>query len=272
MIAGAEVIELGQPFGPGLGMHQTDEHPPFGYELFNLHSRIPLEPSQAPGSSAGTDSITTGLHVGTHIDSLAHVAADGLLCDGTDVFAPGVQGASTGVKMESGSTLRPIAAPGVLLDFPGYLGREVLEDDHVITVEELLGCAENAEVEIAAGQVVLIRTGFDLLWDQDPERYLSPPFPGPGIQVARLLREAGVVATGSDTITYEAYPSDAVMDVHIELLVKGGIFIMEVLQLRELAARRTFAFDFVALPLNMPQATGSPINPVALIQEDSRGA
>lgn len=272
MIAGAEVIELGHPFGPGLGMLQTDEHPPFSYELFIPHDRDPFEPGQVPGSSAGTDRITTGLHVGTHIDSLGHVAADGCLCDGTDVFAPGVQGASTGVKMQSGSALRPIAAPAILLDFPAYFGCEVLDGNHTITVEELVGCAESAGVEIEAGGVVLIRTGFDLLWDAEPERFLSPPFPGPGIEAARLLRQRGVVATGADTITYEAYPSDAIVDVHIELLVKGGIFIIEGLRLRELAKRRAYSFDFVALPLNMPQATGSPINPIALLPGDRRGA
>lgn len=266
MIENAEVIELGHVLGPGV-LH-IPEHPSFSYELAIPHQAEEMEPGQAPGSSAGADRMCTGLHVGTHVDSLAHVASEGRLCDGTEVFAPGVQGADTGISMRSGRTLRPIVAPAVLLDLPAHLGCEVLDDGHVISVDELLGCAERAGVEIDQGKVVLIRTGFDVLWDADPERYLSGPYPGPGIAVARLLRERGVVATGSDTLTYEALPSEAMMDVHVELLVKGGIFIMESLQLRELATRGIFEFDFVALPLHMPYATGSPINPVALVRNE----
>lgn len=262
-----EVIELGQPLGPEV-LH-LPSHPPFSYEMTLLHEREPMEPDQAPGSSAGTDRIDVGLHVGTHIDSLSHVAMDGRLCDGTEIFSPGVQSAEGGVRMRSGRGLRPIVAPGILLDLPGYLGCEVLAGDHRIGVEEALGCAEAAGVEIQAGSVVLFRTGFDLLWDSDPGAYLEPPFPGPEIELAKLLRERGVLATGSDTTTFEALPSEAIMAVHAELLVEGGIFILESLRLQELARRRIHSFEFIALPLNLAFATGSPLNPVAVLRPES---
>jgi kynurenine formamidase len=262
-----ELIELGQRLAPGV-LHYAG-HPPFEYELSGAHGEMEI-PGQAAGSSAATDRISTGLHVGTHIDGLSHVADCGLLTDGTDVRAEGVQSRESGIRMDSGSSLSPIVAPGVLLDFPAYLGCEVLPDEHVITVEELLGCAARAEVEIKPGCVVLIRTGFDLLWDEDPERYLGSVAPGPEVEVAQLLRERGIRATGSDTITYEQMPGREPMAVHVELLVKGGIPIIECLRLRELAERRVASFEFVALPLNMPHATGSPINPVAIVGGASR--
>ncbi len=267
MSVSRDVVELAQPLGPD-ALHAA-AHAGFSYELFSQHTQEPMAAGQVPGSSAGADRICTGLHVGTHIDSLAHVAGEGLLCDGTEIFAEGVQGEATGIKMRSGRTMRPIVAPGVLLDMPAYLGCEVLEDGRALSAEDLLGCAAAFGVEIEEGGVVLIRTGYDRLWAEDPERFLEPPYPGPGSEAARLLRERGVVATGSDTITYEAYPSHEFVEVHIELLVRGGIFIMECMRLIELAERQIYSFDFVALPLNIANATGSPISPVAIVAADA---
>jgi len=259
-----EVIELGQEFGPEIP--HMPAHRPFEYELLKQHDHTAEPPTNAPGTSGSSDRIATGLHVGTHIDSLSHVALEGRLCDGTDVYADGVQSSATGVKMRSGPGLRPIIAPGILLDFPRFLGCRVLEDGHEITVEQVLGCAEAAGVEIEPGSVVLFRTGFDLLWDEDPARFIKPSvFPGPEIEVARLLRERGIVATGSDTSPFERYPVGKTLGVHAELLVEGGIFIMECLRLCELAERGVARFQFIALPLRLPTATGSPISPVAVV-------
>lgn len=265
MSAGLEVVELGHPLGPGalrFGSH------PFTYELTLLHERDSGE-GQLPGSSGATDRISSGLHVGTHIDSLSHVGMEGRLCDGTELFDEGVQDPASGIELRSGPGLRPIVAPGILLDLPSYLGCEMLEDGHEISLEELEGCAAAAEVEIEAGSVVLIRTGFDLLYDRDPEHFVNPSgFPGPGLEAAQFLRAREVVATGSDTAPYEVFPSDSTFAVHVELLAKGGIFIIESLRLHELASRGAVSFQFIALPLNLPKATGSPLNPIALLSRD----
>lgn len=262
MGAKQEIIELGQRFGPGMPYLPQ---PPFEYGMTLLHAEGDV-PGQMPGSTEAVDRLATGLHIGTHVDSLSHIALHGRLFDGTDLFEDGVQDPESGLRMRSGRGMWPILAPAVLLDFPRYLGREIVEDGHAITVDEMLGCADAAGVEIEAGIVVLMRMGFDVLWDSDPERFLSPSiFPGPEIEVARLLRQRGVVAAGSDTPPFERYPAEEALTVHVELLVRGGIPIIECLRLSELAEREVTRFQFVALPLNMPHATGSPINPVAIV-------
>jgi kynurenine formamidase len=53
--------------------------------------------------------------------------------------------------------------------------------------------------------------------------------------------------------------------VHGVLIVENGIFIMENLNLEDLARDRQYTFVFVALPLKIVGATGSPIRPVALV-------
>ena len=54
------------------------------------------------------------------------------------------------------------------------------------------------------------------------------------------------------------------MPVHVHLLVESGIHIVECLNLEELAAAKVYEFLFVALPLKIRGATGSPIRPIAL--------
>jgi kynurenine formamidase len=54
------------------------------------------------------------------------------------------------------------------------------------------------------------------------------------------------------------------MPVHVHLLVERGIHIIEVLDLEKLAEDGVSEFLFVALPLRIRGATGSPIRPIAL--------
>lgn len=265
-LANADAVQLGQPLAHGAP--RWAGHPPFMYSLASRHGdEGHLLPGQDPCISAASDMFAMGLHTGTHIDGLSHIALDGRLCDGTDVAGEGVQGYAEGVAMSVGPNLRPVVAPGVLLDFPTFLDCEVIPGDYIVTPESLIACADRMGVTIDRGSVVLIRTGWDSLWT-DPERYLTPAFPGPELEAAQLLSERGVLATGSDTIPYELAPTTRPLAVHAELLSRSGIFIMECLNLAELARRRVHRFLFVALPLRIPTATGSPINPIALVPRE----
>lgn len=55
------------------------------------------------------------------------------------------------------------------------------------------------------------------------------------------------------------------MPVHVHLLVKSGIHIIEVLNLEDLAADGVYTFTFIAAPLKIRGGTGSPVRPLALV-------
>jgi kynurenine formamidase len=258
------VVQLGQPFTST--MPSSPMHPPFEYHLKRRHGEGPALPGQDPRISGAIDAVSMGLHCGTHMDNLSHCGLDGQLHDGTRLFDAGVQDEQLGIRMRGGEGMHPILAPGVLLDFCAHLGRDVVPDDYVITPTALLDCAERMGVAIGAGEVVLLRTGWDTLW-HDSERFLASELPGPDLATAALLGERGILATGSDTTAYERTPSDSPLAVHAELLTGAGAFIMECLDLAELARRRAYRFLFVALPLRLPTATGSPINPIAILPD-----
>jgi len=108
----------------------------------------------------------------------------------------------------------------------------------------------------------LIRTGWIRRWP-DAERYHANPAPGLVLDAAEWLGEHGARCAGSDTYAFEKVPAHG-LAVHVALLVERGIPILEMLDLEALARDSAYTFLFVALPLKLVGASGSPIRPVAI--------
>jgi kynurenine formamidase len=113
---------------------------------------------------------------------------------------------------------------------------------------------------------VLVRTGNGRYW-KDSERYLA----GPGMDgsASRWLAERGVLAVGADNMAWDVIglvdPELGTLPGHLLLLARSGIYIIENLQLEELAAARAHRFSFICTPLKFVGATGSPVRPIALV-------
>ncbi|WP_416890528.1 cyclase family protein [Microbacterium sp.] len=239
--------------------------PNFEQRLYGFHDpEAPQPEGQYPGVTGASDTIFMSTHSGSHMDSLSHVAVDGVLFDGTRVTEPGVQDERTGVRLRTRENLAPIVSRGVLLDIAAFLGVDLVPRDYVLGREEFDACCRERGVEVRAGDTVLFRTGYDTL-AHDNDEYVRLPLPGPDGEVCRLLVERGVVSTGSDTMPFEAAPGPLNMAGHVELLVRGGVFIYEMLDLRELAQQDAREFVFVAAPLRLRGGTGSPVNPLAVL-------
>ncbi len=74
-------------------------------------------------------------------------------------------------------------------------------------------------------------------------------------------------AAGADTIAFERLApgaGHATLPAHRVLLVEAGIYIIETLDLEEIAAERVHEFTFVLSPLPLFGATGSPVRPLAV--------
>jgi len=249
-LAGAKLYDLAQPYFVGMPHHPS--HPPFLYSLVKQHGDY-VGPN---GSSSAADAIALGSHVGTHIDALCHFSCGGRLFGGVDVNA--AQSWAGGLSKYSVDGVAPVLRRGVLLDFAGDAP---LPADREITPEELQAAAR---VEIRPGDVVLLRTGWARYFE-DARKFIARVCgPGPALAGAQWLSTRGVFAVGSDTVAFEKVP-DPAMPVHVHLLVEKGIHIIECLNLEELAAAGVHEFLFIALPLKIRGATGSPVRPVAVV-------
>jgi kynurenine formamidase len=251
LLSSAKVYDLAQPYFTGMPHHPA--HPPFLFSLIKEHG----EYTGPGGNSSASESIAMGSHVGTHIDALCHFSCGGKLHGGHEVAE--LQSYGGGLRKHSIDILRR----GVLLDIAAASGLGVLPQDFEITPAHLDTAASTAGVEIRAGDVVLLRTGWARFF-RDPGKFISQVHgPGPRLEGAQWLSARGIYAAGSDTVAFEKVP-DPGMPVHVHLLVERGIHIIECLNLEELATTPVKEFLFVALPLKLEGATGSPIRPIAL--------
>lgn len=241
-------------------MARHPHHPPFEFEMVKRHG------SGGPyknGVTAANERFAMGAHVGTHMDGFGHVAEHELVHGGRTVATGDAldDGLNVGSIEETG----PVIGRGHLLDGEKLFGRELTAADGVgpDELERWFGDHEPP----GPGSIFLLRTG-QMRWWSDPERYigLSTGLPGVTIDGAHWLSERGVIAVGSDTMNFEHKPSSEIINlpVHVHLLVERGIPIMESMQLEELAANGPSEFTFVAIPLRLGGASGSPVRPLAI--------
>jgi kynurenine formamidase len=254
LLASAKVYDLAQPYFIGMPHHPS--HPPFLFSLVKSHGEY-IGPI---GNSSASDAIALGTHVGTHIDGFCHFSCGGKLHGGDE--AAGLQSYAGGLRQHSIDTVPPILRRGVLLDIARTAGFDPLPSDFEVTPAHLEEAAKG--VDIRHGDVVLLRTGWARYF-RDPGKFISEVHgPGPGLAGAQWLSSRGIFAAGSDTVAFEQLPEPG-MPVHVHLLVEHGIHIIECLNLEELAQAEVREFLFIALPLKIEGATGSPVRPVAIV-------
>jgi kynurenine formamidase len=206
-------------------------------------------------------------HTGAHIDAHAHMTIGdedrwhgGSARSDLGDFGP-LKGDATEIP--------PIWRRGVLYDVPGHRGVESLAAGEPVTADELRTIEDATGVAAGAGDVALVRSGYLAHWP-DAEALAEHRGAGPDLSAAELLAERGVLATGSDTETFEVQPAPDrghpanPQPVHTLLLIERGIYILESLDLEPLARAGVREFLFVALPLSIRGATGSMLDPVAI--------
>lgn len=257
----------GMPLFPG--------HPPF--QVLNYRTprgiRVTHAEPWGPVNDAGlgymAEYVMATSHSGAHVDALAHMTV------GDDMHWYGGGRADDhltdfGPAFGDASALPPFFTRGVLLDAAGHRGVGCLPAGSAIGADELEQIARAQGVEVRPWDVVLIRTGYMSLWP-DAEAMAANKTPGPDIGAARWLLDRGVVATGTDTETYEVQPAPDPgptgnpQPVHTLLLIEHGVYLMESLDLETLAREGVHEFLFVALPLKIRGATGSMVDPLAVI-------
>lgn len=257
LVQDGTAYDLAQPLTPGMPVYGP--HPPYSISMYRRHGDA--HPARrAGGSSFANEQIVTSAHVATHVDALGHFSRNGLVHGACP--AESIESVS-GLTTNDASEITPFLRRAVLFDVAGHRGVSCLDPGAAIGGAELEQIADRT-APVRAGDVVLIRTGWGRFWN-DPARYnnAGAGWPGPDESAARWLIDRGVVAAGSDTPAFEAIPSPG-DSVHALLLVDSGIFIIENLDLEELAAAGVTVCLFVALPLPIVGATGSPIRPLAL--------
>lgn len=268
-----EVYSLSVPRFPGMPLFGA--HPPFQVTMARTPDGLradgaqPWGPCNDVGLGYMAELVSATSHSGAHVDALAHMTIDE-----DDHWYGGATArehlGDRGPRHGDAAKLPPFITRGVLLDVPAHRGVDALPRSSPVDAAELAAVAEHQGVEVRAGDVVLVRTGYLGSWP-DTDAMARHATAGPDISSARWMLERGVVAAGSDTETFEVQPAPDLGDpanpqpVHTLLLIENAIYLFESIYLEELARDGVHEFLFVALPLKIQGATGSMLDPVAIV-------
>ena len=258
----AKLITTGKTYS--LGMVTGRDTPAYGpreYDVTILQlsdgSGTPLGVNKATGND---DIVDVWVGIGSQIDGLGHMGIDHRYYNGVPVseFVT-----TSGLTQFGTHTLPPIATRGLLLDMTEVAGADPVPDGTAFNKAEIDEALENAGLAIEKGDVVLLHTGY--MEANRGSETLKQTEPGLGVEGAQYLADMGVVAVGADTWAVEAIPfesKDRPFDVHLTLLAKNGVYILENMVTSELAADGATEFFF---SLGAPKLEGTVqaiINPV----------
>jgi kynurenine formamidase len=160
----------------------------------------------------------------------------------------------------------PTATRGVLLDMTRLYKTDQVKPGTAFNRAEIDAAAKAAGIKIRKGDVVLFHTGWMKMAKADPKRFISEQ-PGLGKEGAEYLASLGVVMIGADTAALEAIPFESPTHpfaVHLTLLAKHGVHVLENINTAELAKDGATEFLFV---LGQPRFQGTVqavVNPVAV--------
>lgn len=262
-VAAAKLVTTGKTYR--LGMVTGRDTPAYGpreYDVTVLQlsdgAGVPLGTNKATGND---DIVDVWVGIGSQIDGLGHMGIDHHYYNGVpvkDFVTP------AGLTQYGTHNLPPVATRGVLLDMTQAFGDPVPAGT-AFNKAEIDAAAARAGVTIEAGDVVLFHTG--LMSANEGVKELSPGEAGPGVEGAQYLADKGVVAVGGDTWAVEVIPFEdeaRPFDVHLTLLAKNGVYILENMVTEELAADGVTEFFFT---LGAPRLEGTVqaiINPVGI--------
>lgn len=216
------------------------------------------------------DAVTMPLQCATQWDALAHILYRGKMYNGYEAHHIN----STGAKKNGMENARDkVVSRGVLLDIPRYKDKQWLEPGEAVYPEDLDGAAAMGKVSVGTGDIVLVRTGqigqvrADGSWGE----YSGGSAPGLGVDCAQWICEHEVAGYATDTWGTEVIPNetpDIFQPLHMILIVHAGVLVGEIFDLEGLAEDcandGVYEFLFVAPPLPITGAVGSPINPQAI--------
>jgi kynurenine formamidase len=225
---------------------------------------------RVPGLEFAADRFTMNVHgdADSHIDALCHVIYQDKLYNnvGVDTLTP------TGASMLSIDVASDgIVGRGVLLDIPRVRGTSWLEPGDYVTVDDLAAAERNQGLRVGRGDLLFVRVGHSRRrselgpWDAaDARTGLHPA-------AMQFVAERQVAALGSDgnNDTAPSTTEGVAFPVHVLAINAMGLNLLDYLQFEDLVQLceegNRWSFLCVIAPLRMPTATGSPVNPIAIL-------
>jgi len=206
----------------------------------------------------------------THIDALCHIAYKGQLYNGRPANLVTARGA---LGLDITAYANGIIGKGVLIDIPRFRGVKWLEPGDAVTRDEIEAVEKAEGVRLGEGDLMVFRTGhhrrrlelgaWNCGYDGEGRAGLDP-------YCLILLHERKVAAflPDGDGETVPSSIKEIQYPIHPLQITAMGMACTDSLQFEELVKvceeEKRWEFMVVIAPLRLPNATGSPINPIAI--------
>ena len=223
-------------------------------------------PSSGPGGSSDFIGMSYHGYTITHLDSLCHQFWDGKMYNGKSASLVNAQQKATAGHIDR--VQDGVVTRGVLLDIAQLKGKEWLEEGEAVFPDDLEAAERAQGVKVEEGDALLVRLG----WYKKREQMPTPAPGRPGLHAATLpwLHERGVsiiVADASQDVDPSGY-SKVSLPIHRVGIVAMGLWLIDAANCEELVnvchRLDRWEFMFVVAPLRFHNATGSPVNPLAI--------
>jgi len=236
-----------------------------------LHHMVDLGDVEEPEPSAHKDFIGLDYHgkATSHLDAVCHIGFRGELFGGVearDAFTSRGSKWAAVTTMSTGLVLR-----GVLIDVPAVRGVDWLEPGAAVQADDILAAEAALDLRIKPNDAVLLRSGHARrkhalgAWDSDAASA------GLHVNAVELLADRSIALLGGDGDSdVRPSPVEGVHSpVHALALTALGMPLLDNLALdalsEECARVGRYEFLLVVTPLVIPQGTGSPVNPIAIL-------
>jgi kynurenine formamidase len=205
------------------------------------------------GVEYADDQMTMFLQGSTQFDALGHVWYDNKIWNGYPASA----------------------TVGGMAKASAYKGKFALDKGDLLGLEDLLGAAKKQGVTIEKRDIVCLRIGFLQLRLKQSQEQFYKDFNEPGLtyspELVDWFNKMEIPALCTDTISNECELDPDVgvqIPLHCALMRNLGIAFNEICNFEELApdCHKDGQWDFlyVAAPLKVVDATGSPVNVIAI--------
>lgn len=235
-----------------------------------VHEMKGSKRASAPGLRFALDRIATNIHgnAHSHIDALSHVIYDNTLYNEVPADTETATGAATlSIDIDHDG----IVGRGVLLDIPRSRGVQWLEPGDHVTAEDLVEAEQAQRVVVGEGDLLFVRVGHRARriargpWNAAEHRAGLHP------SALEFLADRRVAMLGGDGNNDTAPSTTEGVDfpVHTLAVHAMGLQLLDYLQFEELLPiceeQGRWSFLAVVAPLRIPGATGSPVNPIAVL-------
>jgi kynurenine formamidase len=225
---------------------------------------------RVPGMEFAADRFTMNVHgdADSHIDALCHVIYDDKLYNDVSVETLTPTGASA---LSIDVAHDGIVGRGVLLDIPRVRAISWLEPGDQVTLDDLVAAERDQNLRVGRGDLLFVRVGHSRRRTEVGPWNAADARAGLDPAAMEFVADRQVAVLGSDgnSDTAPSTTEGVAFPVHVLAINALGLHLLDYLRFEDLAPlceeTKRWTFFCVIAPLRLPLATGSPVNPIAIL-------